>query len=106
MVEHLLESRLESSSSTNDPAFDDFLLTHVLFISIRSLVTELRKQYPFALEALLSNNQSMASTRVRFPQPPRRQPQYSLELLMSSEGRGGVLQVGLNQLDRNLGNFK
>ena len=45
MVEHLLDSRLDSGSI--DPALDDFLLTHVMFISTRHLVQELKKQYPF-----------------------------------------------------------
>lgn len=43
MVEHLLDSRLDSGSI--DPALDDFLLTHVLYISVRHLVQELRKHY-------------------------------------------------------------
>ncbi|KAF6209024.1 hypothetical protein GE061_014767 [Apolygus lucorum] len=45
MVEHLLDSRLDASTSTYDPALDDFLLTHVVFISPRALVQELRKHY-------------------------------------------------------------
>ncbi|KAL1138122.1 hypothetical protein AAG570_009814 [Ranatra chinensis] len=45
MVEHLLESRLETGVPNNDPALDDFLLTHVLFMSVRSLVQELKKHY-------------------------------------------------------------
>lgn len=47
MVEHLLESRVDTGTLTQDPAVDDFLLTHVLYISIRHLVMELSKQYPF-----------------------------------------------------------
>ncbi|XP_073971367.1 exchange protein directly activated by cAMP isoform X3 [Rhodnius prolixus] len=43
MIEHLLESRLDTSA--NDPALDDFFLTHVIFISTRHLVQELRKHY-------------------------------------------------------------
>lgn len=47
MIEHLLESRLDTSA--NDPALDDFFLTHVIFISTRHLVQELRKQYPLII---------------------------------------------------------
>lgn len=43
MVEHLLDSRLDSGSI--DPALDDFLLTHVIFITTRHLVQELKKHY-------------------------------------------------------------
>ncbi|BET03360.1 exchange factor [Nesidiocoris tenuis] len=45
MVEHLLDSRLDGNTSNYDPALDDFLLTHVVFISPRALVQELRKHY-------------------------------------------------------------
>ncbi|XP_024081578.1 rap guanine nucleotide exchange factor 4, partial [Cimex lectularius] len=45
MVEHLLDSRLDTNTAAHDPALDDFLLTHVLFISTRHLVQELRKHY-------------------------------------------------------------
>lgn len=45
MVEHLLDSRLDANMSSYDPAMDDFLLTHVVFLSPRALVQELRKHY-------------------------------------------------------------
>lgn len=59
MLEHLLETRLDGRggggsvggqdslpSSSSDPFLEDFLLTHIVFMPTRQLVTELARQYP------------------------------------------------------------
>jgi Rap guanine nucleotide exchange factor 4 len=60
MLEHLLETRLDGrDKSTCDPDsrrpsatgdtdlfLDDFLLTHITFMPIHQLLTELTRQYP------------------------------------------------------------
>jgi len=46
ILEHLLEHRLSSTNvagSRNDPCLDDFLLTHIVFMPTRTLVSELNK---------------------------------------------------------------
>ncbi|XP_022161315.1 rap guanine nucleotide exchange factor 4 [Myzus persicae] len=48
ILEHLLEHRLSSTNvagSRNDPCLDDFLLTHIVFMPTRTLVSELNKYY-------------------------------------------------------------
>lgn len=54
MLEHLLETRLDGrnsslsdSSVVHDPFLDDFLLTHLVFMSTQQLIQELTRQYPF-----------------------------------------------------------
>jgi len=46
ILEHLLEHRLSTmnvAGSRNDPCLDDFLLTHIVFMPTRTLVSELNK---------------------------------------------------------------
>lgn len=59
MLEHLLETRLDGrngslggrdeigTSVIHDPFLDDFLLTHLVFMSAQQLIQELTRQYPF-----------------------------------------------------------
>jgi len=61
MLEHLLETRLDgrdrssvdstgrraSGPGDTDLFLDDFLLTHIIFMPIHQLLTELTRQYPF-----------------------------------------------------------
>lgn len=41
MLEHLLETRLGVQVGPNDPFLDDFLLTHIIFMPVVTLVLEL-----------------------------------------------------------------
>lgn len=70
MLEHLLETRLDgrarsscdstasrrssSAGCDSDLFLDDFLLTHITFMPIHQLLTELTRQYPFSYNT--SNN--------------------------------------------------
>lgn len=46
MLEHLLDTRLNSPMGPNDdPFLDDFLLTHIVFMSTNQLVDELMNHY-------------------------------------------------------------
>lgn len=52
MLDYLLETRVGCGSvsareTIHDPCLDDFLLTHIVFMPTRQLVTELARQYPF-----------------------------------------------------------
>lgn len=41
MLEHLLETRLGGQVGPNDPFLDDFLLTHIIFMPVLTLIEEL-----------------------------------------------------------------
>lgn len=46
MLEHLLDTRLNSQMGPNDdPFLDDFLLTHIVFMPVAQLVDELASHY-------------------------------------------------------------
>lgn len=47
MLEHLLETRLGGQVGPNDPFLDDFLLTHIVFMPVATLIDELANLYPF-----------------------------------------------------------
>ena len=55
MLDYLLETRVGCGSisareTIHDPCLDDFLLTHIVFMPTRQLVTELARQYPFVYQ--------------------------------------------------------
>ncbi|XP_046678559.1 rap guanine nucleotide exchange factor 4 isoform X2 [Homalodisca vitripennis] len=45
MLEYLLETRVGTPGVSQDPALDDFLLTYIVFLPTRQLVTELARHY-------------------------------------------------------------
>ncbi|XP_054286535.1 rap guanine nucleotide exchange factor 4 isoform X2 [Macrosteles quadrilineatus] len=45
MLDYLLETRVSSATASQDPALDDFLLTHIVFMPTRQLVVELARHY-------------------------------------------------------------
>lgn len=65
MLEHLLETRLDgrdrssvdstgrrsSAAGDSDSFLEEFLMTHIIFMPIHQLLTELTRQYPFHTES-------------------------------------------------------
>ncbi len=47
MLEHILETRIDSRVDETDTFIEDFLLTHMVFMPSRQLCPQLLNQYPF-----------------------------------------------------------
>ena len=47
MLEHILETRIDSKQDEADTFLEDFLLTHIVFMSSKLLCPALLTQYPF-----------------------------------------------------------
>ena len=46
MLEHILETRIDSRVDETDTFIEDFLLTHMVFMPSRQLCPQLLNQYP------------------------------------------------------------
>ena len=49
MLEHILETRIDSKVDETDTFIEDFLLTHMVFMPSRQLCPQLLNQYPLLL---------------------------------------------------------